>query len=110
MKKIYHLIIILIAAVVMVLVVYQLTYSSISLFEDGMKGIARYRFKLGMSPKKADQHFSNYGKLTKTTETAGEYGKITWLTYESRDGYEILELQFTNNRLSGFCYVNWGIK
>jgi len=116
-KKLQKLAIIVVTAVVTLLVVYQLGYPFGSRLFEGMKGIRGYRFELGMSSEEAERHFLDYGKLTGKIETEGgftrtieieeKYGKSTWLTYQSRDGNEILELRFTNNRLSGFLYVNW---
>ena len=120
MKKLQKLAIIVVTAVVTLLVVYQLGYSFGSRLFEGMKGIRGYRFELGMSSEEAEQHFSDYGEFAGTIETEGrftrtieieeKYGEGTWLTYQSRDGNEILELRFTNNRLSGFLYVNWAIR
>lgn len=106
------------AAVCVMLLAYQLAYCGklgVRLFEDGIKGMRDYRFKLGISKENAIEHFSDYGKIVRTWQVKEEKKEffseeriVTWIQFKNE--HETLELKFVNDKLCGFKYVDWEIE
>lgn len=94
---------------VVVIGVLAMTVLAYGYTTDLFKAVKLSNFQLGMSQKRAKSVLSSY-ELTGVTESTTELGESTILTFENGELEETLLLFFTNDRLSGFNYLNWQIR
>jgi len=83
----------LVLAACLTLLAYQFTYCEkfgLRLFEDGIKGLRDYRFKLGISEEEGIDHFYDYGEKVRTWQMKeekrsfiGEERMVTWIEFEN---------------------------